>query len=70
MVALLGCSATPSQQALLATAPKVLVMLDGDAAGRHGARTIARALPCRCTWSTSRMAMTQPTSPKRTSAGY
>lgn len=44
VVALLGSTATPSQQLLLATAPKVIVMLDGDAAGRDGARTIARAL--------------------------
>lgn len=44
VVALLGSTATPSQQALLATAPKVVVMFDGDAAGRDGARDIARAL--------------------------
>lgn len=44
VVALLGSTATPSQRALLATAPMAILMLDGDAAGRDGARTIARSL--------------------------
>lgn len=44
VVALLGSSATPSQQALLSTAPNVIVALDGDATGRDGARNVARTL--------------------------
>lgn len=44
VVALLGSTATPSQQALLSSAPNVIVLLDGDTAGRHGARKLASAL--------------------------
>lgn len=46
VVALLGSAATPSQQALLSIVPNVIIMLDGDAAGRDGARSIARTLNC------------------------
>lgn len=44
VVALLGSTASPTQQALLSTAPNVIVMLDGDTAGRRGARNLARTL--------------------------
>lgn len=44
VVALLGARPTASQQALLASAPRIIVALDGDAAGRDGARAIARKL--------------------------
>jgi len=46
VVALLGSAATPSQQALLSMAPNLIIMLDGDAAGRDGTRSIASALNC------------------------
>jgi DNA primase len=44
VVALLGTTITQVQLAWLAPAPIVLLLLDGDQAGRTGARTIARAL--------------------------
>lgn len=43
-VALLGTTASPVQQGGLARAPKVLLMLDGDDAGRKAAVTLARML--------------------------
>jgi DNA primase len=44
VVALLGTTITQPQLAWLASAPTVLLLLDGDQAGRTGARTIAQAL--------------------------
>ena len=44
VVALLGTTITQVQLAWLAPAPIVLLLLDGDQAGRNGARTIAQAL--------------------------
>ena len=44
VVALLGTDLSSAQQALLATAPSVVVMLDGDDAGRQGARRLVSAL--------------------------
>jgi len=50
VVALLGTELSAAQRALLATAPRVLVMLDGDDAGRHGARRLVSALASRPTY--------------------
>ena len=44
VVALLGKSLSPAQRALVLSAPKCVVMLDGDDAGRDGARRLAAAL--------------------------
>lgn len=44
VVALLGATITQTQLAWLAPVPVVLLLLDGDQAGRTGARIIARAL--------------------------
>jgi DNA primase len=44
VVALLGTTITRVQLAWLAPAPIVLLLLDGDQAGRSGARTITQAL--------------------------
>lgn len=45
VVALLGTTITQTQLTWIAPAPEVLLLLDGDQAGRTGATTIARALP-------------------------
>ncbi len=44
-VALLGTHLSATQQALLRDLPKVLVLMDGDQAGRKAARTIRQRLP-------------------------
>ena len=44
VVALLGHDFSRGQVALLTKAPKVVVMLDGDEAGREGARKLVAAL--------------------------
>ncbi len=44
VVALLGSCVSPAQAALLATAPSVVAMLDGDNAGRRGTRKLQAAL--------------------------
>lgn len=44
VAALLGTELSSAQRALLATAPRVVVMLDGDDAGRQGARKLLAAL--------------------------
>jgi len=43
-VALLGVHTTTAQIALLTTVPKLTLLLDGDPAGREGARTLANKL--------------------------
>ena len=42
-VALLGTSASAAQLAMLAKAPKLLLLFDGDAAGREGAERLRAA---------------------------
>jgi len=44
VVALLGTELSSAQHALLAAAPRVVVMFDGDDAGRQGARRLASTL--------------------------
>jgi DNA primase len=44
-VALLGIRASDEQRRLLARAPRLVLMLDGDAAGREGALRLQAALP-------------------------
>ncbi len=44
VVALLGTGLSPAQRALVLSASKCVVMLDGDDAGRDGARRLASAL--------------------------
>lgn len=46
-VALLGCSMSPHQHRLLSALPKLLVMLDGDDAGRAASKRITEALRAR-----------------------
>lgn len=45
VVALLGTFLSEAQRALLASAPRLLALLDGDEAGGEGARRIANAFP-------------------------
>jgi DNA primase len=44
-VALLGTHLSPVQQALLQDLPKVIVLMDGDRAGRKAAQVIHQRLP-------------------------
>jgi len=44
-VALLGAHLSPTQQSLLRDLPKVVILMDGDEAGRNAAATIRQALP-------------------------
>ncbi len=45
-VALLGTHLSPVQQALLQDLPRVIVLMDGDKAGRTAAQVIHQRLPC------------------------
>lgn len=45
-VALLGTHLSPVQQALLQNLPRVIVLMDGDRAGRIAAQAIQQELPC------------------------
>lgn len=47
-VALLGCHASSRQQAMLRTVPGLTLLLDGDPAGRQGARRLAEQLSPDC----------------------
>ncbi len=47
MLSPLGSSLTPRQTGLLARFREVLVLFDGDKAGRHGAREVAAILSSR-----------------------
>lgn len=68
-VVLLGTTITQTQLAWLAQAPAVLLLLDGDQAGRTGAITIARAALPGTRWCAStsfRLKMSLKISPMQT----